>query len=136
MVCVFALSLCDCMCCYVCLVVTYCVMLFGLLLMSSCCVLVCACYAFVCFVCGLLCDVVWCARRCGVSFRDCVSSDEFVCLVCAWLVDVVCCNLSVLCLVLCLCACVCVMDVCPVWELLCDVVRGAVCCVVRDFVCD
>ena len=33
----------------------------------------CAFYAFVCGVFEFLCDVVWCARRCGVSFRACVS---------------------------------------------------------------
>ena len=53
-----------------CLVVTYCVVLFGLLLFVPCCVFACACvYVFVCCVCDVLCDVVWCARRCGVSVR-------------------------------------------------------------------
>ena len=93
----------------VCLVVTYCVSLFGLLLFVPCCVFVRACvYVSVCCVCDVLCDVVWCARRCSVSVRAevCYLMCLRVVFARGWLIFVfvfVCVRL---------CACVCVMDVC------------------------
>ena len=54
------------------------------------CVLVCDCVSnvFVCCVCDVLCDVVWCARRCGVSVRAgvCYLMCLFVVFVFGWLV--------------------------------------------------
>ena len=56
----------------VCLAVACCVSLFGLLLFVPFCGFACAffCikkYVLVCCVCDVLCNVVWCDRRCGVD---------------------------------------------------------------------
>ena len=48
---VVVLCLCGCECCYVCLVVAYCVMLFGLLLPVPARVFACACFLCVCVLC-------------------------------------------------------------------------------------
>ena len=64
------------------LVVTDCVSLFGLLLfVPFLCACVCVFYVFVCCVCDVLCDVVWCARRCGVSVRAGVCYLMCLCVV-------------------------------------------------------
>ena len=45
------------------------------------CLCVRAFYVFVCCVCDVLCVVVWCARRCGVSVRAGVCYLMCLCVV-------------------------------------------------------
>ena len=85
----------------------------------------------------MLCNVVWCDRRCGVSVRAgvCYLMCLFVVFVFGWLVlyGVVCCCCVLL---LCLCACSCVVDVCAVCGNYCVtlyVVLWVVWCVTRLF---
>ena len=55
----------------------------GLLLFVPFCVFVRACFLCVCVacVCDVLCVVVWCARRCGVSVRAGVCYLMCLCVV-------------------------------------------------------
>ena len=65
-----------CSCVLVCVCVLLCLLSQSVWVVVVCSFLwVCVCvffykkYVLVCCVCDVLCDVVWCARRCGVSVR-------------------------------------------------------------------